>query len=75
MVLRHCQGAVRGEPGEHGADYDEPHHRRGGDCDTVILGFVLLPPSYWLAVVVILMSYAVLTHIMKTWFVLRFGLN
>ena len=40
-----------------------------------ILGFVLLPPSYWLAVVVILMSYAVLTHIMKTWFVLQFGLN
>jgi transaldolase/glucose-6-phosphate isomerase len=40
-----------------------------------ILGFVRLPPSYWLAVVVILMSYAVLTHIMKTWFVLRFGLN
>jgi Mg2+-importing ATPase len=40
-----------------------------------ILGFVRLPPSYWLAVVVILLSYAVLTHLMKTWFVRRFGLN
>ena len=40
-----------------------------------ILGFVRLPPSYWLAVAVILLSYAVLTHLMKTWFVRRFGLN
>ena len=40
-----------------------------------ILGFVRLPLSYWLAVAMILLSYAVLTHLMKTWFVRRFGLN
>ena len=39
------------------------------------LGFISLPPIYWIALLLILLSYAVLTHLMKTWFVRRFGLN
>jgi Mg2+-importing ATPase len=39
------------------------------------LGLVPLPPSYWAALLLILMSYAVLGHVMKTWFVRRFGLD
>jgi Mg2+-importing ATPase len=39
------------------------------------LGFVPPPPLYWIAVLAILLSYAVLTHLMKTWFVRRFGLD
>jgi Mg2+-importing ATPase len=39
------------------------------------LGFVSLPPGYWLPLGGILLSYAVLTHLMKTWFVRRFGLS
>ena len=39
------------------------------------LGFIPLPPTYWLALVLILPSYAVVTHLMKTWFVRRFGLD
>jgi Mg2+-importing ATPase len=39
------------------------------------LGFVPLPPLYWIALLSILLSYAVLTHLMKTWFVRRFGLD
>jgi Mg2+-importing ATPase len=39
------------------------------------LGFVPLPPTYWAALLLIITSYAVLAHVMKTWFVRRFGLN
>jgi P-type Mg2+ transporter len=39
------------------------------------LGFVPLPPIYWAALLLILLAYAVLTHLMKTWFVRRFGLS
>ena len=39
------------------------------------LGFVPLPPPYWLALSLILMSYVVLTHFVKTWFIRRFGLS
>jgi P-type Mg2+ transporter len=39
------------------------------------LGFIPPPPIYWMALVSILLSYAVLTHLMKTWFVRRFGLD
>ncbi|HLJ19500.1 MAG TPA: HAD-IC family P-type ATPase, partial [Stellaceae bacterium] len=39
------------------------------------LGFVPLPRLYWFALLSILVSYAVLTHLMKTWFVRRFGLD
>ena len=39
------------------------------------LGFVPLPPSYWLWLLAILAGYAALTHLAKTWFIARFGLN
>jgi Mg2+-importing ATPase len=39
------------------------------------LGFVPLPPTYWIALCLILMSYVVLTHFVKTWFIRRFGLS
>ena len=39
------------------------------------LGFVPLPPTYWIALCLILLSYVVLTHLMKTWFIRRFGLS
>ena len=38
------------------------------------LGFVPLPPAYWLPLCLILLGYAVLTHLMKTWFSRKFGL-
>jgi len=40
-----------------------------------ILGFVRLPPPYWIALCLILLGYAILTHLMKTWFIRRFGLD
>lgn len=39
------------------------------------LGFAPLPWTYWPVLVLILLSYAVLTHLTKTWFVRRFGLD
>jgi Mg2+-importing ATPase len=39
------------------------------------LGFVPLPPTYWIALCLILPSYVILTHFMKTWFIQRFGLS
>jgi P-type Mg2+ transporter len=39
------------------------------------LGFVPLPPAYWAALCLILLSYVILTHFVKTWFIRRFGLN
>jgi len=39
------------------------------------LGFVPLPPTYWICLGLILLSYAVLTHLMKTWCTRRFGLS
>ncbi|WP_296525655.1 magnesium-translocating P-type ATPase [Rhodoplanes sp.] len=39
------------------------------------LGFVPLPPTYWIALGLILPSYVVLTHLVKTWFIRRYGLN
>ena len=38
------------------------------------LGFVPLPPGYWLPLCLVLLGYAVVTHLMKTWFSRRFGL-
>jgi Mg2+-importing ATPase len=38
------------------------------------LGFVPLPGLYWLAVFAIILSYCVLAHLVKTWFVRRWGL-
>ena len=37
------------------------------------LGFVPLPPLYWLLVTVMLVCYVVLTQFVKTWFVKRFA--
>ena len=39
------------------------------------LGFVPLPPAYWIPLCLILLGYAVLTHLTKTWFTRRFGLD
>jgi P-type Mg2+ transporter len=38
-----------------------------------ILGFVTLPPLYWLLLLGMLLTYVVLTQIVKTWFIHRFG--
>jgi Mg2+-importing ATPase len=37
------------------------------------LGFVSLPPLYWLYLAMMLLGYAILTQIVKTWFIHRFG--
>jgi Mg2+-importing ATPase len=37
------------------------------------LGFVPLPPLYWLFLAIMLLSYALLTQVVKTWFIRRFG--
>ena len=39
------------------------------------LGFVALPPTYWIPLCLILLGYAILTYVMKTWFSHRFGLD
>ena len=39
------------------------------------LGFTPLPPTYWAGLLLILVGYAVLTHLAKMWFVRRFGLD
>ena len=39
------------------------------------LGFVPLPPGYWIALGLILPSYVILTHLVKTWFIRRYGLS
>jgi P-type Mg2+ transporter len=38
------------------------------------LGFVPLPRSFWLAVFGIILGYCLLAHLVKTWFVRRWGL-
>jgi P-type Mg2+ transporter len=37
------------------------------------LGFVPLPPLYWLYLASMLLGYALLTQVVKTWFIRRFG--
>lgn len=37
------------------------------------LGFVSLPPMYWLYLAIMMLGYAVLTQVVKVWFVKRFG--
>jgi Mg2+-importing ATPase len=39
------------------------------------LGFVPLPPTYWIALSLILPNYVILTHVVKTCFIRRFGLS
>ncbi|MEQ1743532.1 MAG: magnesium-translocating P-type ATPase [Candidatus Nitrotoga sp.] len=37
------------------------------------LGFVALPPMYWLLLAVMLLCYMILTQMVKTWFIRKFG--
>jgi Mg2+-importing ATPase len=37
------------------------------------LGFVPLPPLYWLYLTIMMLGYAILTQLVKTWFIRRFG--
>jgi Mg2+-importing ATPase len=37
------------------------------------LGFVPLPPLFWLYLAIMLLGYAILTQLVKTWFIRRFG--
>jgi Mg2+-importing ATPase len=37
------------------------------------LGFVSLPPMYWLYLSIMILGYAILTQVVKTWFIHRFG--
>ena len=37
------------------------------------LGFVPLPPLYWLLLAIMLPGYVILTQLVKTWFYRRFG--
>jgi Mg2+-importing ATPase len=37
------------------------------------LGFVPLPPLYWLYLAIMLLGYAILTQVVKSWFIRRFG--
>jgi len=38
------------------------------------LGFTPLPPGYWVALLLIVLCYGTLTHLVKTWFVRRWGM-
>ena len=38
------------------------------------LKFTPLPPLYWPIIASFLLSYAILTHLVKTWFVRRWGM-
>jgi len=37
------------------------------------LGFVPIPPLYWLPLAIMLTGYLILTQLVKTWFYGRFG--
>ena len=37
------------------------------------LGFVPLPPLYWMLLAIMLLGYVILTQAVKTWFYRRFG--
>ncbi len=39
------------------------------------LGFVALPAAYWPWLLAIVLAYLTLTHLVKTWFIKRFGLG
>jgi Mg2+-importing ATPase len=38
------------------------------------LGFTRLPALYWPLLAAMLLAYAALTHVVKVWFVRRFGM-
>ena len=71
---------VSGKPSQYGAHHDDHRHRRHRHSPAFswlggFLGFVPLPPAYWIALCLILMSYVILTHFVKTLFIRRFGLS
>jgi Mg2+-importing ATPase len=37
------------------------------------LGFVALPPLYWMYLAIMMLGYALLTQVVKSWFIKRFG--
>ncbi len=37
------------------------------------LGFVALPPRYWLFLAIMLLGYTLLTQVVKTWFIRKYG--
>jgi Mg2+-importing ATPase len=37
------------------------------------LGLVPLPPPYWMYLAIMLLGYAILTQLVKTWFIRKFG--
>jgi Mg2+-importing ATPase len=49
------------------------HHHRHGRRLADTLGFVPLPPLYWLLLAMLLLGYMILTQGVKTWFFHRFG--
>ena len=75
----HREDSVRPKQRERGADHDSDRHRDRRDHLALhpigaSLGFVPLPPLYWPIVIAIIGCYAVLTHLVKTWFVRRWGM-
>ena len=80
-IIRTAKNSFPGKPGQRAGDRSQPCRSRGRGLrlpftplgDT--LGFVPLPPSYWIYLVLILVGYAVLTHLMKTWCSNKFGLS
>ena len=40
-----------------------------------LLGLTALPPTYWIALAGILLAYMILTQIVKSWLIKRFGLS
>ena len=75
----HREDPVPREPRQSGADRDDGHHLRDRDRLALhwagsALGFVPLPWLYWPLVAAMMVTYAVLTHLVKVWFTRRWGL-
>jgi len=67
------------EPREQRPHHDNDHHLRDRDRATIHLGglsarFTPLPALYWPLVTAMLLTYAILTHVVKVWFIRRWGL-
>jgi len=74
----HQQDPVHPKPGQLAAHPHILDHRCGRRLAEVsplanTLGFVPLPPRYWLFLAIMLLGYALLTQVVKTWFIRRFG--
>ena len=75
----HGEDPLHREPCQPGFDDhhgDHLRHRHGMPFTWVgaALGFVPLPWLYWPLVATLLLGYASLTHLVKSWFVRRWGL-